>query len=178
MTCLTPLIALATFTALSICHCESTKPESCTGQWWLSRSVALQGTMLAGAGYGPAGTIRGVGERDCHNGVTPQGLLALRLIVSDRVSLDTTLRDFYVSSLASDENGGSENILRADAALTVRLHNLHALTLKYVASRCEARYPDLPDTRQTVGAISIGYAYLGQTRSGAVDWRPQRDGGP
>lgn len=59
-----------------------------TAQWWLSRTVALQGTALAGVGYGSAGTIRGVGERDYHNGVTPQGLLASRLILADRAALD------------------------------------------------------------------------------------------
>lgn len=149
-----------------------------TAQWWLSRTVALQGSALAGVGYGSAGTIAGIGERDYHNGVTPQGLLALRLIFSDRVSLDFTARDFYVTDLASDEKNGSENIVRADAALTVRIHNLHGITFKYVASRRDAEYNGLPATRQQVGAVSIGYAYLGQTRSGAVDWRPKSEGGP
>jgi len=64
-----------------------------TGQWWLSRTVALQGTLLAGAGYGSAGTINGVGERDYHTGVTPEGVLALRLIFSDRASIDMTARE-------------------------------------------------------------------------------------
>lgn len=149
-----------------------------TGQAWLSRTVALQGTVLGGVGYGSAGTIRGVGERDYHNGVTPQGLTALRLILSDRVSLDLTAREFVVTDIASDEDGGRENITRLDTALTVRLHNLHGITLKYVASRRDARYAGLPETRQKVGAFSVGYAFLGQTRSGAVDWRPKRDGGP
>lgn len=149
-----------------------------TAQAWFSRTVALQGSLLAGVGYGSAGTIRGAGERDYHSGITPQGLLALRLIFSDHVSLDLTARDYYVTDIASDQKGGSENIIRADAALTVRLYNLHGLKLKYVASRRNAEYANLPDTRQQVAAISIGYAYLGQTRSGAVDWRPKSAGGP
>jgi len=149
-----------------------------TAQAWVSRDVALQGTLLGGVGYGSAGTIQGVGQRDYHNGITPQGLLALRLIFSDRTSLDLTARDFYVTDIASDETGGRENIFRADTALTVRVYNLHSLTLKYVASRRDAQYVGLPDTHQEVGTISIGYAYLGQTRSGAVDWRPKKDGGP
>lgn len=149
-----------------------------TAQWWLSRTVALQGSALAGIGYGSAGTIHGTGGRDYHNGITPQGLFALRLIFSDRVSFDLTARDFYVTDIASDEKGGEENIARADASLTVRIHNLHGITLKYVASRRDAQYSGLPDTRQQVSAFSIGYAYLGQTRSGAVDWRPKSAGGP
>jgi hypothetical protein len=149
-----------------------------TAQAWLSRAVALQGTALAGVGYGTAGTIEGSGERDYHNGATPQGLLALRLIVGDRASLDLTARDFHVTDMASDEDGGREHIFRADAALTLRVHNLHGITLKYVASRRDAQYAGLPDTHQDVGALSVGYAYLGQTRSGAVDWRPPSAGGP
>ena len=30
-----------------------------TGQWWLSRTIALQGSVLAGAGYGAVGTVHG-----------------------------------------------------------------------------------------------------------------------
>src|SRR6185295_11837079 len=37
-----------------------------TGQLWLSRTVALQGTGLAGVGFGASGTIAAVGERDYH----------------------------------------------------------------------------------------------------------------
>ena len=149
-----------------------------TAQTWLSRTVALQGSLLAGAGYGSAGTIRGAGDRDYHNGLSPQSLLALRLIFSDRVSLDLTARGYHVSDVASSEKGGSETILRGDTALTVRLYNLHGIALKYVTSRRDAEYADLPDTRQKVGALSVAYVYLGQTRSGAVDWRPKQDGGP
>ena len=149
-----------------------------TGQAWLSPKFALQGTVLAGVGYGSAGTIGGVGLRDYHSGVTPQGLLALRLIYSDRMSLDLTARDYHVTDMVSDEPGGKENIFRADTQLTLRVYNLHSITLKYVGSRRDAHYVGLPDTRQDVGSFSIGYAYLGQTRSGAVDWRPKRDGGP
>lgn len=149
-----------------------------TGQCWLTRTLALQGTILAGAGYGSAGTINGSGERDYHNGLTPQGLLASRLILGDRAALDIELRDYYISDMASDENGGSENIARGDISLTVRVFNLHGIMLKYIASRRDAQYPDLADTHQRVGAISLGYTYLGQTHFGAVDWRPASAGGP
>ena len=47
-----------------------------TAQWWLSKSIALQYTALGGVGYGAAGTIHGVGERDYHYGATPQALLS------------------------------------------------------------------------------------------------------
>lgn len=144
-------------------------------QWWLSRTVALQSTALVSVGYGSAGAIRGAGERDYHNGIAPQGLLTSRLIIGDRLSLEATLRDYYVSGFASRETSGSENIARAEIALTARIYNLHGLTVKYTLSRRDTRYDDTGRTRQTVGALSLAYSLLGQTRFGAVDWRPTRD---
>lgn len=143
-----------------------------TNQWWLSRSVALQSTALASVGYGSAGAIRGAGERDYHNGIAPQGLLTTRLIISDRLALEATVRDYYVGGLASRETSGEENILRAELALTGRIYNLHGLTLKYTLSRRDAEYADTGKTRQSVGVFSLAYSFLGQTRFGAVDWRP------
>ena len=149
-----------------------------SAQWWLSKTVALQGTSLVGIGYGSAGTIRGDGERDYHNGISPQALLATRLIFADRAALDLELREYYVSGFASEENDGAENIFRGVGTLTVRVYDLHGLTLRYTISQRNAQYGELLDTRQTVGTVSVGYTYLGQTRFGAVDWRPKSAGGP
>jgi hypothetical protein len=161
-----------------------------TGQWWLSENVALQGTALATMAYGAGGVIRGdgvgavdpatgEGERDYHYGVTPQGLLAGRLILGDRLLLDTNLRNYYVSRFGGTEEGtGSENILRAEISATLRIFNLHGLTLKYVETRRDARYDGVGDTKQSVGAFSLVYSLIGQTRFGAVDWRPPSEGGP
>lgn len=147
-----------------------------TGQWWLSDRVALQGTVLAGAGYGSGGVIEGRGSRDYHNGITPQGLLALRLIIGDRVLIEMTGREYYISGVASDEDEGSENIARGDISLTLRAWDLHGITLRYVVSHRDAKYEELDDTRQTVNAVSLGYTYLGHPRFGAVDWRPEATG--
>jgi hypothetical protein len=125
---------------------------------------------LVGVGYGSAGTIRGAGERDYHSGISYHALLGSRLIFGERSALDIDVRDYYVSGQQSEEAGGSEKIGRAVAGLTVRLHGAHGLIIKYTASRRDARYPSLPDTRQTVGAISLGYIYLGSSGLGAVDW--------
>lgn len=142
-----------------------------TAQWWLSHSVALQGTALGGVGYGAAGTIHGSGERDYHYGATPQGLLELRLILGDRAMLNVTAHEYYVSGLGSTENRGSENIARGTASFTLRVYDQHAIALRYIASTRDAHYSDLPDRHQTVGTVTIGYTYLGGTGFGAVDWR-------
>ena len=150
-----------------------------TGQWWLSKVVAVQATALGSVAYGSSGVIRGTGDRDYHNGITPQGLLTSRFIFSDRASLDLEMREYYVSRYGSSNTGGSENIARADIALTVRVYNLHGVTIKYAWTERDAKYSNLnPNTHQSVGAISIAYSYLGQTRFGAVDWRPPSEGGP
>jgi hypothetical protein len=160
-----------------------------TGQWWLSERVALQGTAIAGLGYGAGGVIRGEGigappetgdgVRDYHYGITAQPQLAARLIWGDRLSIDSTLRNYYVSRYGGTDNGtGTENILRADLSLTLRVYNLHGITVRYTESRREAHYEGIPETNQSVGAISIVYSLLGQTRFGAVDWRSPEEGGP
>ncbi len=159
-----------------------------TAQWWVSRKIALQGSALAGLGYGGGGVVHGAGiappgangdgQRDYHYGLAPQELLALRMVIGDRVSIDTTARDYYISGLASTEHGGSENIIRADIGVTLRVYNLHGLTLRYSESQRDGRYSDRPASHQKVGAVSIGYTLLGQDYLGTVDWRPAEDGGP
>jgi hypothetical protein len=142
-----------------------------TAQWWLSRVVALQGTALGGVGYGAAGTIHGSGDRDYHYGATPQGVLDLRLILGDLAMLSVTAHEYYVSNVGSAGPGGSENIARGTASLTVRVYDRHAIAVKYVTSQRDAHYSDLPRTYQSVGTLYLAYTFLGSTGLGAVDWR-------
>jgi hypothetical protein len=142
-----------------------------TGQWWLSDTIALQGTGLFGTGYAGVGTLHGTNDTDYHYGIAPQALLALRLIFGDKVSLDAVGREYFVSRIASASTGGHDNILRADTALTVRIQRQHAIALRYVWSRRNASFPDLGDISQTRGTIGVFYTYLGHDTFGAVDWR-------
>lgn len=143
-----------------------------TAQWWLSKKVALQGTVLGGVGYGAAGIIHGVGERNYHYGATPQALLSLRLLFGKTANLELTGRSYYVSDVASTEDHGSESIFRGDAAFTVRIHGPHAVTLRYNASQRNAHYPDIASTHQTVRTITLLYTYnFGDAKFGAVEWR-------
>src|SRR5690606_37370410 len=135
-----------------------------TGQLWLSRSVALQGTVLAGVGYAAVGTLRGRGERDYHYGVAPQALAGVRLIFGDKASLDVTAREYYVSGIASSDTGGHDNIVRAEATLTYRIHKRHAIAVKYLLSRRDATFPDLGERTQSRATVGIYYSYLGDDR--------------
>jgi Domain of unknown function (DUF3943) len=155
-----------------------------TNQWWISRHVALQSTVLAGVGYGGGGVLHGSGvttagplgdgQRDYHYGLTPQGLINARLLLGDRISLDTTARTYYISKVAATESTGTEDIERIDSSITVRVFNLHGITLRYAESVRNGRYATLPTSHQRLNTVSIGYTLLGQARLGAVDWRKFR----
>ena len=142
-----------------------------TFQWWLSQSVALQGSALGGVGYAAAGNVTQVGQRDYHYGVAPQGLLALRLIFGDRAMFDLTGRMYYISGVGGDDPGGREDINRLQAGFTIRVYGRHALGIQYIASIRDAHYPDKADSHQTLGTVSLVYTFLGDTKFGAVEWR-------
>ena len=137
----------------------------------MSGTSALQSTLLAGVGYGAAGTIRGTETRDYHYGITPQVLVANRLIAGDRAAFELTLRDYYVSSSGSTEHNGTENVMRADALFTFRLHTHQAMSVRYIWSRRAAAYPDVGNVVQSRGSVGLFYTYLSRgSRFGAVDW--------
>ncbi len=143
-----------------------------TAQWWLSDVLSLQGTAMAGLGYAAVGTTHGaVGERDYNYGVAPQALLSLRLTHSDKASLDLTAREYFVSSVASGTSGGHDNIIRADASLTVRLSKQQAVSLRYLGNRRDSSFDGSGSRRQSRSTVGIFYTLLGQDRFGTVDWR-------
>jgi hypothetical protein len=146
------------------------------GQWWLSRSLALQGTALGGVGFGAAGTVDDKRERDYHYGVMPQTVLALRLIHGERVMLEANGRGYYVAGVGegagvSDEDLGRELIARASVGLTVRIFGPHAIGIQYLVSTREAHSAGLRDRHQAVQTVTLSYNFLGHTRFGAVEWR-------
>jgi hypothetical protein len=143
-----------------------------TGQWWLSKSIALQGTALLGAGYAAVGTTHSTLDSDYHYGVAPQALLSLRAIFGERASFDVTGREYFVSRVAAATRGGHDNIARIDASFTLRVYKQHAVAIKYLGNRRDAFYPDVNERfSQTRGTIGIFYAYLGHDQFGAVEWR-------
>jgi hypothetical protein len=142
-----------------------------TGQWWLTNSIALQGTALLGTGYAAVGTTHSAAENDYHYGLAPQALVALRVILGDRASLDLTGREYFVSRVGAASRGGHDNIARLDASFTVRVHERHGIAIRYLLNRRDAFYPDFGESSQTRGTIGVFYTFLGHERFGAVDWR-------
>lgn len=132
-----------------------------TMQWWLTRDVALQGNLLGGVGYGAAGrTADDAVDREYHYGITPQAILGVRLLFGERAMLDVSARDYWVSGAGSSGSGRSENILREQASLTVRIHERHALGLQYDLSRRDVPDAGALQRHQTVQTTSLVYSYL------------------
>lgn len=120
-----------------------------TAELRLTDSLALQGTGLLGIGYAAVGNTRAdASELAYHYGVAPQTLLSLRAIFGEKASLDLTARDYFVTRVAADRRGGRENVVRVDAALTMRLSQRHAVSLKYRGNRRDASFMDREDLTQ------------------------------
>jgi uncharacterized protein DUF3943 len=151
-------------------------------QWWLTRRVALQGTALAGIGLGAAGTVGDRAERDYHYGLTPLTHLGLRLIFGERAMVEATGRQYYVAGTSSNQERGVDTshfsqdvILRGSVGLTVRIYGPHALGIQYLVTSRNTGAPDLRDRHQSVQTVTLSYNFLGHTRFGAVEWRPNAD---
>ena len=141
-----------------------------TGQWRASNAITLQGTALLGVGYAAVGTVSSTDDRDYHYGVAPQGLLAFRMIYENKLSLDLTGREYFVSRVAAAARGGHENIARLDASLTMRIKGPHAVSIRYLGNRRDVSFPDTGNRKQTRATIGIFYTLLGHDQFGAVEW--------
>jgi hypothetical protein len=138
-----------------------------TGQWWVTPSVAMQGTALLGVGYTAVGTTESSAETDYNYGMAPQALLAWRTILGDGVALDITGRAYFVSSVASVPDRGRDIIGRIDAALTWRVYKRHGVSIKYLGNIRDANYAGV-DQSQSRNTIGLFYTYLGEDGLGAV----------
>jgi len=148
-----------------------------TGQWWLSRNTALQGTLLAGPGYGAGGTVPAEGLRNYHLGASVHGLAALRLIVGEKLMLDANLRGYDITGTRSPNSGVSEMLVRGDISITRRIYGPHSVGLQYVQTRRYSRFPTIGGSFQKVGMASFAYILSFEPHFGAVEWRDGMDSG-
>ena len=135
------------------------------------KSVALQSTIMAGAGYTAVGSVRSTDPTDYHYGVAPQALVSLRLILGEKASFDFVGREYFVSKVAAGNRGGHDNILRADLGFTWRIQKNHAVSVRYLWTRRDATFPNAADASQTRGTFGVFYTLLGHDQFGAVEWR-------
>ena len=137
-----------------------------TAEWRPSRALAVQGTAMGGVGFAAVGALARVDTSDYHYGMAPQALLASRFIFSDRAALDLTGREYYVNGTGG--SAGHDNIVRLDAAFTVRLHQQNAIAVRYLLSRRDAHFPGGTDRTQLRGTLGLFYTLLGHDRFGSV----------
>jgi Domain of unknown function (DUF3943) len=144
-----------------------------TGQWWATKSIALQGTALAGLGYSAvSSTTRSVGDdREYHYGTAARFALALRLIAGDRASADVSARMVSVGRIAN-RIAGRDDISRVDTNFTYRIMGRHAIGANVLWSHRSASYPVAGDRRQTLSTVGVYYTLLSGDGFGTVDWRP------
>jgi len=135
-------------------------------QWWLSQSVALQGSALLGVGYAAVGTLHGTDDTDYNYGVTPQAVLVTRLVFGENCALDAAGREYFVHGV-----GGNDKIYRGDVSFTLRVYKQHSIAVKYLWNRRDASSAGLGNRTQTRATLGIFYSYIGKDRFGAVDWR-------
>jgi len=142
-----------------------------TGQLWLTETVAMQSSLMAGLGYAAVGTNNGKSERDYHYGLAPQALATLRVIYGKQASIDITGREYFVSDVDDADSGGHDNIVRADIGLTYRVYQKHAFSLKYQWNQRDATFPEFGNRKQSTGTFGIFYTFLGDDGFGETDWR-------
>jgi len=136
-----------------------------TVQRKVAASSALQATLLAGAGYGASGGLNSPDSVDYHYGLTPQAHASVRFVPGDRVAVELTLRDYYVSRYASTR-AGADNIARADALFSYRFTGRHAASVRYIWSHrtTDGGDPVIGRVTQSRGSIGLFYTYLGGVR--------------
>jgi hypothetical protein len=142
-----------------------------TGQWWATKDLALQGTVLAGLGYSAGSTARpAADDRNYHYGMAPRLGVSLRMIAGSRASFDIDAEKYFLGHIAN-RAAGKDDISHLDAALTWRLTGRHAIGVKYVLSRRDSSLPIAGDRSQTLATVGLYYTLLGLDTFGTVDWR-------
>jgi hypothetical protein len=146
-----------------------------TGEWRIADALTMQGTGLLGVGYATVSTIGRISnERANQYGAAPQVLLALRFILGDRASLDLSAREYFVSDV-SGNGTRHDNVVRADASLTWRILQRHAVSVRYQLSRRDFDFRDFGNRTQDRGTVGIFYTLLGRDRFGTGDWDRSAD---
>jgi hypothetical protein len=156
-----------------IFHISSTSLSlGTTGQWWLSKTVALQGTALAGLGYAAASTASGplTDASEYHYGVAPRLALASRLTFGDNWSAEVSARRISLGRISRRSNG-TDDVTRIDTSLTWRIHERHAISVNYLWSHRSAQFSGVGGRAQTLGTVGIYYTLLSKQGLGAVEWR-------
>lgn len=142
-----------------------------TGQWWLSRRIALQGSAMSGIGYGAGSDISNDEPRQYHYGTIGQAFLSFRLIFGNLAMVEASGRGYYVSGLASDRQKDWDFIDFVNIGTTFRLWGPHAIGATFTASGRDSHSQVRAEKHQRVQSVSLVYTFLSDMGFGAVEWR-------
>jgi hypothetical protein len=81
--------------------------------------------------------------------------------------------DWGLRAHVATGGAGRDDITRAEAALTWRLHGVHAIGVKYTWSHRAATFPVIGERPQTLATVGLFYTLLGEQTFGAVEWRDE-----
>ena len=140
-----------------------------TAQAGTADSLVLQGTLLGGVGYAAVQAVRTSNDRNYHYGISPQAMAAVRMIVSDRVSLDLIAREYFLND--TELTAGDDAIFRGEVSLGVRVYRRNAVTVRYVLSQRQASLLNQGTQTHARATLGLFYTLLGPQRFGAVHWR-------
>jgi hypothetical protein len=138
---------------------------------WASDAVLLQGTVLGGVGYAAVQTVNGANDRDYHYGIAPQTVETFRMVAKNRVSVDVSARQYFVTGVAGFDTGGTDTVMRVEASVAVKVYRRNAFTVQYATTRRTAKFPGFGPQEQSIGTVSLTYTVLGPQRLGAAKGR-------
>ena len=76
-----------------------------------------------------------------------------------------------MSRVLSPEGNGQENIMRGDAAFTLRIFDRHGIAIRYAVAQRNASYPNVEYRRSNREHCQLDVRTLGASGFGAVEWR-------
>jgi len=134
----------------------------------LGPGVSLVGTwggfQLHGTGvaevlpWAGGGSMHKLYDRDYHYGPGADALVDLRALFGDRVIVDLTAKEYFISGWYA--TGSSEDITWAHAAVTGRLYGPHALSVSVDWAIRHARYPATPSIFERGEMLLAHYTLL------------------
>jgi hypothetical protein len=142
-----------------------------TGQCRLSKRVVLQGTVTSGFGFGAAGNVPKIGDKDYVYGVMPQALVTIRAIFDNTAMFDLTGREYFIRGTGFDKRYALENNAHIESSFSVRVAGPVAVGVWYNASEIDARYRTFSNSSVLRGTLGLTLSFLGNSGFGALDWR-------
>jgi len=142
-----------------------------TAQWWATRDLAVQGTVLAGVGYAAASTSHpSADDRNYHYGLAPRLAASIRVIAGARASFDIDAQSYFLGRI-TNRAAGRDDVARVDTAFTWRVKGRHAIGVKYTWShRSTGNDGPAAGSPRTLSGVGIYYTLLGLDTFGTVDW--------